>query len=75
MRLSVALACLAALLPSVSGLYFYVTEGSNRCFLEEVAAETQIVGKYKNPDFVTFGRTDFTGVVSLVAVGLTWLSA
>jgi len=53
-------ACLAA---TANALYFFVTEGVQRCFLEEVPGETLIVGHYKNPDFVPFGRADFTGTV------------
>lgn len=62
--LLVASAALAALIQPADALYFYVTDGQQRCFIEEVPAETLIVGTYKNPDFVPFGRPDFTGVVS-----------
>ena len=44
-------------------LYFYLPEGSSKCFIEEVPPETLFVGNYKNPDFVPFGSTAFTGSV------------
>ena len=49
-----ALALLAGLaLPAPSaGLYFYVTEGQHRCFLEEVPQDTLVVAQYKNPDLI-----------------------
>jgi hypothetical protein len=61
--LLLAAAALLSLHPAHS-LYFFITDGQQRCFIEEVPAETLIVGTYKSPDFVPFGRTDFTGVVS-----------
>jgi len=61
--LLLAAAALLSLHPA-HGLYFFITDGQQRCFIEEVPAETLIVGTYKSPDFVPFGRTDFTGVVS-----------
>lgn len=64
-----AAVALAAVVQPANALYFYVTDGQQRCFIEEVPAETLIVGTYKNPDFVPFGRPDFTGVVSFVANG------
>lgn len=45
------LACLTLPLPS-AGLYFYVTEGQHRCFLEEVPQDTLVVAQYKNPDLI-----------------------
>lgn len=39
-----------ALLARVDGLYFFVTEGEPRCFLEDVAAETLVIGSYQSPD-------------------------
>jgi hypothetical protein len=64
-RVVPALAALAAvsLVVPTAGLYFFVTEGQQRCFIEEVPADTLIVGKYKNPDFVPFGQANFNGVV------------
>lgn len=57
-------ACLlAALLQLASALYFYLPEGSSKCFLEEVPPDTLFVGNYKNPDFVPFGSPGFTGSV------------
>ena len=52
---------------SVHALYFHVTEGQQRCFVEEVPGDTLIVGTYKNPDFVPWGRDGFSGVVRAAA--------
>ena len=59
------LALLLALLgaSSTNGLYFYVTDGSQRCFIEEVPPETLIVGVYKSPDFKPYGDPEFSGSV------------
>jgi hypothetical protein len=38
-----------------------VTEGGQRCFIEDVAPDTLIITQYKNPDFVSFGNAEFTG--------------
>jgi hypothetical protein len=46
---ALALACCAQM---ANGLYFYVTEGQHRCFLEDVPSDTLVVGHYKNPDLV-----------------------
>jgi hypothetical protein len=48
----------------VRALFFYVIEGQQRCFIEEVPGETLIRGTYKNPDFFPFGTPEFNGVVS-----------
>ena len=58
---------IALLLLGVAGaanaLYFYVTEGAPRCFIEDVPPETLLVGTYKNPDLMPYGSPGFTGVV------------
>lgn len=65
-----ALAAAAACAPrGARALYFYVSEGAERCFIEEVPAETLIVGTYSCPDVVPWGGAGFTGV----GVGLTVL--
>jgi len=51
-----------------SALYFYVTEGAERCFIEEVPAETLIVGTYASPDVVPWGGAGFSGVGLTLAV-------
>lgn len=61
-KMKLALAFALLLLQPVFGLYIYVTDGQQKCFIEEVPAETLIVGTYKNPDFVPYGRPDFNGV-------------
>lgn len=53
MRAKIAAAILLlALLHNVSALYFYVTEGQHRCFLEEVPKDTLIVAHYQNNDLI-----------------------
>jgi len=63
---------LLALVPCAHALYFYLPEGSSKCFMEEVPPETLFVGSYKNPDFVPFGSTGFTGSVCVAAGGSRW---
>jgi len=48
----VALAAAALLPMRAQGLYFYVTEGQHRCFLEEVPQDTLVVAHYENPDLI-----------------------
>ncbi len=54
---------LACLLVRVEAIYFHVVEGQSKCFIEEVPADTLVLGTYKNPDFVEWGKPDFTGTV------------
>lgn len=49
---------------SSQAIYFFVIEGQTRCFIEEVPSETLVLGTYRNPDFVEWGKPDFTGTVS-----------
>lgn len=35
-----------------AGLYFHISETEHKCFLEEVPAETMIVGNYYNGIFI-----------------------
>ena len=49
-RLALVLLALHAWL--ADGLYFYVTEGQNRCFLQEVPQDTLVVIVYENPDLI-----------------------
>ena len=60
---------LAAALPGrAAALYFYVSEGADRCFIEEVPAETLIVGTYSAPDIVPWGSPTWSGIGMTVAV-------
>lgn len=61
-------ALFAAACTPASALYFYVTDGTQRCFIEEVPSDTLIVGTYKNPDFAAFGTPGFMGVGVAVTV-------
>lgn len=67
MRESLQMARLASLLvfalAGVDAIYFHVTEGQNKCFIEEVPGETLVMGTYKSPDFIEWGRPEFTGTV------------
>ena len=54
---------LAAAASCANGLFFYVVEGQQRCFIEEVPADTLVIGKYKNPDFKPYGDPGFTETV------------
>ncbi len=60
-------ALLAALLALFAGvgeaIYFQVVEGQSKCFIEEVPGDTLVLATYKNPDFVEWGKPDFTGTV------------
>eukprot|EP01138_Halocafeteria_seosinensis_P015548 gb/GECG01015866.1/.p1 GENE.gb/GECG01015866.1/~~gb/GECG01015866.1/.p1 ORF type:complete len:228 (+),score=34.82 gb/GECG01015866.1/:1-684(+) len=42
------------------GIHFYITEGQQRCFLEDTAEETLIVARYENPDVKEWGEPGFT---------------
>ena len=50
------------------GLYFYVADSSPKCFIEEVPEDTLIVGTYKNPDFIPFGSSAFTGIGLVIEI-------
>ena len=69
-----ALALLAVFSPS-SALYFYVSEGTQRCFIEEVPADTLVVGKYENPDFQPFGTPGFADTVRDASATISWQCA
>lgn len=62
--MALLLLLVASLLTPSFSLYFYLspTDGQSKCFLEEVPAETLIVGTYKNPDFAPYGTPGFNGV-------------
>jgi p24 family protein alpha len=55
-------------LQSVLGLYFYVADSTPKCFIEEVPEDTLIVGTYKNPDFIPFGSSAFTGIGLVIEI-------
>jgi hypothetical protein len=58
-----ALVLALIVLQQAESIYFHVVEGQSKCFIEEVPSETLVVASYKNPDFVEFGKPDFTGTV------------
>ena len=60
-RLLLAFALAASSSPLASALYFYLEGTAERCFLEEVPAETLIVGNYKSPDVVPWGSPAWAG--------------
>ena len=52
---------LSLLVAPANSLYFLVTQGVKRCFLEEVPAHTVVVGVYQNPEIDTDGTLDKCG--------------
>lgn len=66
MKSFVLIALLVCLLAPINAVYFMVTEGQERCFIEEVPEETLVVGRYKSPDQVSAssgGSNENTAVV------------
>lgn len=50
-RLSLLLLSLLLVLPCFSSaFYFHITEGSKKCFIEEVPEDVLVMGKYTSPD-------------------------
>ncbi len=41
--------CLAICVSLGNGLYFHIAETEEKCFIEEVPAETMIVGRFSGP--------------------------
>lgn len=58
-----ATALLLACAHAAHGLYFYLPQGTERCFLESVPDDTALGVKYENMDFTRFGEANFTGAV------------
>jgi hypothetical protein len=52
-------------------LYFLVTQGVKRCFLEEVPAHTVVVGVYENPDIDSDGTFDSSGKALGILITVT----
>ena len=52
---------LSLVVAPANSLYFLVTQGVKRCFLEEVPAHTVVVGVYQNPEIDTDGTLDKYG--------------
>ena len=63
-RIGVASVVLAAWAATTNALFFYVVEGQQRCFIEEVPADTLVLSSYQNPDFKPYGDPGFTETVS-----------
>ncbi len=51
MRSAAFVVALLCVVQSVAGLYFHVTEGVRKCFIEEVPEETLVQAAYSFPDF------------------------
>lgn len=62
-RFVMAALALAACAASANALFFYVVEGQQRCFIEEVPADTLVISTYQNPDFKPYGDPGFTETV------------
>lgn len=60
MRLShslLLLSFLCLLVLPIHGLYFYVVEGSRKCFIEEVPEDVLVLGRYTSPDHAKLNLT------------------
>jgi hypothetical protein len=55
-------------LPTVSSIYFHVTQGAQRCFLEEMPGQTLFLATYKNPDFKPWGTPEFSDTAVVIRV-------
>ncbi len=51
MRSAAVIVALLCAVQSVAGLYFHITEGVRKCFIEEVPEETLVQAAYSFPDF------------------------
>ncbi|KAG0224201.1 emp24/gp25L/p24 family/GOLD-domain-containing protein [Mortierella sp. GBAus27b] len=45
-RWTITLLMLLSILPSVFGLYFYLEDSDQKCFIEELPVETMVIGSY-----------------------------
>jgi hypothetical protein len=59
--LALAALCACSAGRGASALYFYLEGNAERCFLEEVPADTLVVGKYKSPDVLPWGAAGWAG--------------
>ena len=62
------LALLALCLPRAGAIYFHVTAGAQRCFLEEMPGQTLFLATYKNPDYRPWGTPDYTDTAVVIRV-------
>lgn len=44
-RWTITLLVLLSILPSVFGLYFYLQDSDEKCFIEELPQQTMVIGK------------------------------
>jgi hypothetical protein len=63
-----ALALLALLPAPARAIYFHVTSGAQRCFLEEMPGQTLFLATYKNPDYKPWGAADYTDSAVIIRV-------
>lgn len=56
------LSFLVQLIAPVCGLYFQVTEGSRKCFIEEVPEDVLVLGRYTSPDHARLNLNTQTGL-------------
>ena len=59
--LALAALCACSAGRGASALYFYLEGNAERCFLEEVPADTLVVGNYKSPDVLPWGAPGWAG--------------
>ena len=62
------LALLALCARGAGAIYFHVTAGAQRCFLEEMPGQTLFLATYKNPDYRPWGMPDYTDTAVVIRV-------
>lgn len=68
MRGATFVVLLLGLLPEAWSIYFHVTSGAQRCFIEEMPGQTLFLATYKNPDFKPWGEEGFTDTAVMIRV-------
>ena len=53
-------------LPFTHSIYFHVSHGTKRCFLEEMPGQTLFLATYKNPDYKPFGAAGYTDGTAVI---------
>ena len=53
-------------LPLTHSIYFHVSHGTKRCFLEEMPGQTLFLATYKNPDYKPFGAAGYTDGTAVI---------
>jgi hypothetical protein len=70
--LLLAAVCLLSLILPSHAVYFHVTEGVRRCFLEEVPEDTLLLARYSSPDHSKLNdASDSTAAKNVIRVTVT----